>query len=474
MTKYDYNLVVIGAGSAGLVSAYIAATVNAKVALIEKNAMGGDCLNTGCVPSKALLRTAEIMSLIRRGEEFGLKHAHAEVDFPAVMQRVKTIIKTIEPHDSVERYEKLGVDCLHGEATIRDPHHVQIGDTVIRTRAIILATGAKPSVPPIDGLKNIDFLTSDNLWDLQVLPKKLVVLGGGPIGCEMAQAFARLGSEVTIVEMGERLLSIEDKDASDIVHNAFERENIRIKTEHKALRVAQGKLVADNNGNEVTIAFDKILVALGRSPRAMPEWKTLGMKLNDKGLPEVNEYLQTSIPNIYACGDLVPPFQFTHVAAHEAWYACLNALLGGIWRFKVDYSTIAWATFTEPSVARLGINVQEATQRGIAHETTCYELEDLDRAITDSEAEGFVKLLTPPKKDEILGVTIVGKDAANMLSEWVLAKKHGLGVNKVLGTMHIYPTLAEANKYTAGEWKRSHKPEWALKLAQKFFAWRRK
>lgn len=473
MSRYDYNLVVIGAGSAGLVASYIAATVNAKVALIERHKMGGDCLNTGCVPSKALIRSAEVMSLIRQGESFGLKNARAEVDFPAVMRRVQDIIKQIEPHDSMERYESLGVECIAGEAEICDPHRVKVGDKTLSTRAIVLATGAEPLVPPIEGLEDIDYLTSDNLWDLNELPEKLVVLGGGPIGCEMAQAFSRLGSHVTVVEKSDRLMKIEDEDASEILHKAFEKEGIAIRTGLEAVRVEPGKLIAKQDDQEVALPFDKILLALGRSSRKMKEWEKLGIQLNEKGQPLTNEYLQTSIPNIYACGDLIGPYQFTHVAAHEAWFASVNALLGGLWRFRVDYETIPWCTFTHPAIARVGLNEQEAKQKAVSYEASIYRLDDLDRAIADGKTAGFVKVLTKPGKDEILGVTIAGEDAGNLIAEFILAKKHGLGLNGIFSAIHIYPTLSEANKYTAGQWKKAHKPGWALELAKIFFNWRR-
>ena len=474
--RFDRNLVVIGAGSAGLVAAYIAAAVKAKVTLVEKSRMGGDCLNTGCVPSKALLKSARVVAEMRRAAEYGLRPPPVEFDFADVMERVQRVVRTVAPHDSVERYTALGVECIQGEAKITSPWTVQIdGGRTLSTRAIVIAAGARALVPPIPGIENTRLLTSDTVWELRELPQRLVVLGGGPIGCELAQAFARFGSRVTQVEMLPRILSREDPDAAEMVRRQFAAEGIDVRTGHRALRIDPGRtLVCEHNGSEVRFEFDALLCALGRTPN------TAGYGLEELGIPvtkartvETNEYLQTLYPNIYACGDVAGPYQFTHTASHQAWYAAVNALFSPLRRFRADYSVIPWATFTEPEVARVGLNETEAAQKGVAHEVTVYGIDDLDRAIADEAARGMVKVLTAPGSDRILGATIVGEHAGDLIIEFITAMKHGIGLNKILGTIHIYPTLVEANKYAAGAWKRAHAPQRALAHLERFHAWMR-
>ena len=481
--KFERNLVVIGAGSAGLVAAYIAAAVKAKVTLIEKHRMGGDCLNTGCVPSKALLKSARVLAMIRRAREYGLRNASAEFDFAEVMERVQRVVQAVEPHDSVERYAGLGVECLRGDARITSPWTVEVqrddgARQTLTTRAIVIAAGARPLVPPIPGLEQAGYLTSDTVWDLRKLPGRLVVLGGGPIGCELTQAFARFGARVTQVEMLPRILVREDPEVSEMLRARLASEGVDVRPNHRAKQVlvsgAEKVLVCEHESREVRIACDEILVAAGRVAN------TSGYGLEELGIPlskartvETNEYLQTIYPNIYACGDVVGPYQFTHTAAHQAWYASVNAMLGGLWRVRADYSVIPWATFTEPEVARVGLNESEARERNIAHEVTVYGIDDLDRAIADEEAHGLVKVLTVPGKDRILGATIVGEHAGDLIAEFVAAMRHGLGMNKILATIHIYPTLAEANKYAAGAWKKAHAPQGLLRLVERYHAWRR-
>lgn len=478
--SFDANLVVIGAGSAGLVSAYIAAAVKAKVYLIEKHKMGGDCLNTGCVPSKALIRSARILNHIQRAQEFGIRAAHADFDFPELMRRVHSIIAKIEPHDSVERYTQLGVDCITGEAKIESPWQISVGGRTITTRNIIVATGAKPVVPNIPGIQEFDVLTSENLWQLQSLPQRLLVLGGGPIGCELAQCFVRLGSKVTQVEMQDGLLSREDQEVGTLMAERFRGEGIEVLIHHRAQKFVREKgepvLICENlaTKQETRVAFDRVLVALGRRADARGfGLEQLGVEFNANGTIKVNEYLQTRLPNIYACGDVAGPFQFTHTASHQAWYCAVNALFGGLRKFKADYSVIPWATFTDPEVARVGLNESEARERHIPYEVTRYDIAQLDRAIADNEARGFVKVLTVPGKDRILGVTLVGAHAGELIAEYVLAMKHRIGLNKILGTIHIYPTLAEANKYAAGNWKKAHAPHGLLALVERWHRWRR-
>ncbi|MBX3653022.1 MAG: FAD-dependent oxidoreductase [Ramlibacter sp.] len=483
--RFDRNLVVIGGGAGGLVSAYIAAVVKARVTLVEAHKMGGDCLNYGCVPSKALIKSAKLAHQMRHGSHYGLADTPPAFSFKAVMQRIHQVIAEIEPHDSVERYTGLGVDVLQGYARIINPWTVEValndgGRQVLTTRSIVIAAGARPFVPPLPGLDDVGYVTSDTLWDtfaqLDEIPRRLVVLGGGPIGCELAQSFARLGAGVTQVEMAPRIMIREDEEVSELARKALEADGVQVLTGHKALRCERAGdakvLVVEQGGAEKRIEFDELLCAVGRVARLT------GYGLEELGIPtartvETNEYLQTLYPNIYAAGDVAGPFQFTHTASHQAWYAAVNALFGEFKKFKADYSVIPWATFIDPEVARVGLNEQEAREKGVAFEVTRYGIDDLDRAIADSEAQGFVKVLTAPDKDKILGVTIVGTHAGDLLAEYVLAMKHGLGLNKILGTIHTYPTLSEANKYAAGEWKRAHQPQQLLEWVRRFHDWKR-
>ncbi len=479
---FDRNLVVIGAGSAGLVTAYIAAAVKARVTLIEKHRMGGDCLNTGCVPSKALIRSARLLSHMQRSREFGIREAKVEFDFAEVMERVQRVIREVAPHDSVERYTGLGVEVIEGMAKITSPWTMAVttaeGTRTLTTRSIVIAAGARPFVPPIPGLEEVGYLTSDTVWNLRALPKRLVVLGGGPIGSELTQTFARLGAQVTQVEIAPRILIREDPEVSELVAARFRQEGITILVNHKARRFVMENdekvLIAEYENRDVRIPFDTVLVAVGRVAN------TSGYGLEELGIPttlartvETNEYLQTLYPNIYAAGDVAGPFQFTHTAAHQAWYAAVNALFDPLRKFKIDYSAIPWSTFVDPEVARVGLNEQEAREKGIPHEVTVYGLHDLDRAIADGEAHGFVKVLTVPGKDRILGATIVGEHAGDLLAEYVLAMRHGLGLNQILGTIHLYPTMAEANQYAAGMWKKAHAPTKLLAWVERFHRWRR-
>ena len=481
--SFDYNMLVIGGGSAGLVTAYIAAAVKAKVALIEKHKLGGDCLNTGCVPSKALIRSAKAADTMRHANRYGLESVPVKGSFKNIMSRVKEVIAKIEPHDSPERYQKLGVDCIFGEASFVSPWELEIKHNDGRTerltaRSIVVATGGKPAMPPIPGLTEMSPLNSDNLWDLEEQPERLLVLGGGAIGSELAHAFARLGSQVIQVERDDRLLAKEDVDVSDVVKKQFEADGIDLRLNHAATKfcMEDGEKVAycDHKGEQVRIPFDQVLVAVGRAAN------TSGLNLNRIGiepLPNgtvpVDDDMSMRYPNVFACGDVAGPYQFTHAAAHQAWYAAVNGLFGQFKRFKVDYRVMPWVTFTSPEVARVGLSEAEAKERGVAYELTRYGLDDLDRAITDSEDYGFIKVLTPPGKDKILGAVVVGAHAAEILAEFTLAMKHGLGLNKILGTIHPYPTWNESAKYAAGEWKRANAPETVLRLLEKLHGWRR-
>jgi pyruvate/2-oxoglutarate dehydrogenase complex dihydrolipoamide dehydrogenase (E3) component/uncharacterized membrane protein YdjX (TVP38/TMEM64 family) len=483
--RFDRNLIVIGAGAGGLVSAYIAAAVKARVTLVEAHKMGGDCLNYGCVPSKTLIKSAKLAQQMRHASRYGLQDVAPQFSFKAVMQRIEAVIAAIAPHDSVERYTALGVHVLPGHARIVNPWTVEIvlndgGIQTLTTRSIVIAAGARPVVPDLPGLAEAGFVTSDSLWarfaQLDAAPRRLLVLGGGPVGCELAQSFARLGSQVTQVEMGPRLLPREDEEVSALAQAALQADGVTVLTAHQALRCeadAGGKtLFVRHGGQESRIGFDELICAVGRRARLT------GYGLEELGIPtektvETNEFLATIYPNIYAVGDVAGPYQLTHVAAHQAWYAAVNALFGGFKKFKVDYRVIPRVTFIDPELACVGLNEQEARAQNIAFEVTRYDLSDLDRAIADGETRGFVKVLTVPGKDRLLGVTLVGSQAGELLAEYVLAMKHGLGLNKILGTIHSYPTLGEANKYAAGAWKRAHQPERLLAWARRYHDFRR-
>lgn len=475
--RFDRNLVVIGAGAAGLVTAYIAAAVKAKVTLIEGHKMGGDCLNYGCVPSKALIRSARFVKQARDASGLGMTAVTLDYDFSEVMERVRRVVRSVEPHDSVERYTKLGVEVIEGQAMITSPWTVEVNGQTLTTRAIVVATGASPLIPDLAGLAEVRHYTSDTIWSLSERPQRLIVLGGGPIGCELAQAFARLGCQVVQVARSG-LMGKEDPDAAAAVEAALVADGVNVLKGAETLRCekvdGEQRLWLRRDGRDEALPFDALLLAVGRAPR------TEGFGLEALEIPltrartlETNAWLQTRYPNVYACGDVAGPYQFTHTAAHQAWYAAVNALFGGLKRFKADYSVIPWVTFTDPEVARVGLSETEATARGIAVEVTRYNLDDLDRAIAEEAAHGYVKVLTEPGKDRILGVTIVGAHAGEMLSEFTLAMRHGLGLSKILGTIHPYPTWAEANKYTAGEWKRAHAPQGLLRWVERYHAWNR-
>lgn len=484
-TSFDRNLIVIGGGAGGLVSAYIAAAVKAKVTLIEANKMGGDCLNYGCIPSKALIKSAKVAQQMRHAEHYGLDSSEPTFSFKKVMARIHDVISKIEPHDSVERYTKLGVDVVQGYGKLIDPWTVEIklndgGTQRLTARSIVLATGARPFVPDLPGLNDVGYYTSDNLWEefakFDEPPKRLVVLGGGPIGSELAQSFARLGSNVTQIERSTRIMVREDEEVSALVQESMTADGVTILTSHNAIRCEKEgdvkRLIVEKDGVESVIEFDALLCAVGRQAR-LEGYGLENLGIETKRTIVTNDYLETLFPNIFAVGDVAGPYQFTHVAAHQAWFAAVNALFGNVKKFRADYRVIPWATFVDPEVARVGLSEQDAKEQGIAYEMVRYGLDDLDRAIAESAATGFVKVLTVPGKDKILGVTIVGEHSGELLAEFVLAMKHGLGLNKILGTIHTYPTWAESNKYAAGEWKRAHTPERILKWIEKYHTWRR-
>tara|TARA_B100000686_G_scaffold65330_1_gene70235 strand:- start:4388 stop:5914 length:1527 start_codon:yes stop_codon:yes gene_type:complete len=476
--SFDYNMVVIGAGSAGLVTSYIGAATKGKVALIEKHKMGGDCLNTGCVPSKALIRSAKFLADVKKCQQLGFKSASVDFDFADVMERVQRVIRAVEPHDSIERYTSLGVECHKGEARIISPYEVSVNGKTLTTRNIVVATGARPAVPTIEGVENIKYLTSDTIWNLREQPKNLLVLGGGPIGSELTQAFARLGCNVTQVQRDEQLLPKEDPEISQIVLESFknDRINVLLGAIPKRFFKRNGKdfLECEQDGNLIVIEFDALLVALGREPNTTGfGLEELGIELTPQKMIQVDEYMRTNIPNIYACGDVASPYQFTHIAAHQAWYCAVNSMLQPFYGFKVDYSIVPWSTFTDPEVARVGLNETEARELDIPYTVTTYHIDGLDRAITEEAAYGIVKVLTIPGKDKIIGVTIVGMHAGDIISEYVAVMKNGIGMNKILETIHIYPTFAEANKFAAGNWKMNNVTEKTLVWGDRINKWRR-
>jgi len=481
--SFDYNLLVIGGGSAGLVSAYIAAAVKAKVGLIEQHKMGGDCLNTGCVPSKALIRSAKAADTLRHANRYGLEAVPVKGSFKAIMDRVQNVIAKVEPHDSPERYRKLGVDCISGRARFVSPWELEVTHSDGRTerltaRSIVVASGGKPAMPPIPGLADMEPLNSDNLWSLETQPDRLLVLGGGPIGSELAHAFARLGSQVIQVEMADRLLMKEDSDVSELIKRQFEQDGIDVRLGHaaKEFAIEDGEKVVycEHQGERVRIPFDQVLVAVGRAANTRElGLDKIGVETLPNGTVPVEEDMSMRYPNVFACGDVAGPYQFTHAAAHQAWYAAVNGLFGQFKRFQVDYRVMPWVTFTSPEVARVGLSEAEAKDQGVAYEVTRYGLDDLDRAIAESADHGFIKVLTQPGKDKILGAVVVGTHAGEILAEFTLAMKHGLGLNKILGTIHPYPTWNESAKYAAGEWKRAHAPQGVLNLLEKLHGWRR-
>ncbi|WP_280547587.1 bifunctional TVP38/TMEM64 family protein/FAD-dependent oxidoreductase [Halomonas sp. 11-S5] len=487
--RFDQDIVVIGGGSAGLVASYIASAVKARVVLVERDRLGGDCLNTGCVPSKALIRAARLANEIREAPRYGVTAGEPEVDFTAVMGHVQRAIREVAPHDSRERYEGLGVEVIEGNAVLDDPWRVRIreGETerVITTRHVIIASGARPRVPPLPGLEAIEVLTSDNLWRLETLPERLVVLGGGPIGCELGQSFARLGSRVALVEMGGQLLPREDREVASEVEARLGEEGLAVHLATRALRVVvdEGGGHAleverhDAHGEEPVLErlpFTHLLVAVGRQANVEGlGLEALGVETRSDGTLAVDESLQSVLPNVWACGDVAGPYQLTHASAHQAWHATVNALFGELKRFRVSYRALPAVTFTDPEVARVGLNEREALAAGVEVEVTRYALSELDRAIAEGSTRGFVKVLTVPGRDRILGATIVGQGAGEMLAEFTLAMTRGIGLNKLLGTIHPYPTHSEAVKATAGVWKNAHKPERLLGWLARYFAWRR-
>ena len=464
------HLIVIGGGSGGLVCAAGAAGLGAKVALIEKHKMGGDCLNTGCVPSKAIIRSAKIIHDTQTAERFGLKAHNFDIKLDSVLASVREVQEKIAPHDSVERFTSLGVDVHLGEYRFISPHQISNGKETLKAKRFCIATGASPFVPPIPGLDKIPSLTSDNVWQLKELPKNLIVLGGGPIGAELAQTFARLGSHVTVVEMADRLLIREDSEVSELVKKRFEAEGLTVLLKTKAEQIDGSLIVSDPNGQKGKIEFDQILVAVGRAPNVNGlGLEKAGVQYDKKGI-KTDATLRTSAKHIYACGDVVGPYQFTHTADFQARLILRNALFPG--KSKIDYRVVPWCTFTEPEVARVGLNESEAKQNKVAHDVYQYALSDLDRAVCDREAEGFIKVLTEKGTDQILGVTLVGSHAGDLLHELALAMHQKIGLKKVASMIHVYPTLAEVSKRIADSYQRTRLTGNTKKWLKRYLDWR--
>lgn len=476
--SFDYNMMVIGGGAAGLVTSYISAAVNAKIALVEKNKMGGDCLNTGCVPSKALIKTTKVIALSKKAKNLGIKNIAIQFDFAEIMKRIKKVIREIEPHDSIKRYQELGVECLVGEAKIISPYEVKVNDRIFTTQNITIASGARPIIPQILGIEKVNVLTSETVWELDKLPQKLLIIGAGPIGCELAQCFSRLGSIVTVVDNASRILAKEDLEVSSLINTVLSNDGVRFNLESKTVEFfvkdgAQFLNIETPLGAEI-IQFDYVLMAIGRRANVSGfGLEELGIAIRKNGTIETNEYLETKYPNIFACGDVTGPYQLTHTSAHQAWYCAINGLFGKFKKFKVDYKIIPWCTFTDPEVATVGMNEQNLLENEIDYEVTHYDLNDLDRSIADDEKIGFVKVLTLKGSDQILGTTIVGTQASTMILEFISAMKFKKGLNDILNTIHIYPTAGEANKYAAGLWKKNHKPVGLLNILKKYFSWSR-
>ncbi|MGV6825383.1 MAG: FAD-dependent oxidoreductase [bacterium] len=474
---YDYNLVVIGGGAAGLVAAYAGASMRAKVALIEQDRMGGDCLNTGCVPSKALLHLAGLRAKSARAAELGLATGVSSPRLESMMDHVVEAIESIAPHDSRERYESLGVEVISGSATIVSPWEVSVGDRQLTTRAMVVATGASPWIPPIKGIEDIAYLTTETVWSLSQLPEHLTIIGGGAVGCELAQAFRRLGARVTIIEMASGLMGQADSDVAEAVFETLVADGVEVMTSCVPVSIRSGDapvLFCNQMGKELALPVDQLLVAVGRRP-LLDGLEGEGMELgrDESGSLRSDEYLATAYPNIFAAGDVTSGAQLTHAAGSQGWTAAVNALTQGLWRSRADASVMPQVLYTEPEVATVGATSRQLDAEGVSYEVTKYDLADLDRAITDRSGNGFVKILTAKGNDRILGAAIVAPRAGEMIMEYVLAMKHGLGLRKLLATIRPYPSYADAGKLAAGLWQKEHLPIALLEWLQRFNRFRR-
>lgn len=469
--KFDYHVIVIGAGSGGLVVASGAAQLGAKVVLIESDKMGGECLNTGCVPSKTFLKSAHVADDIRNSNYFGLRASLGNVNLSEVGKRVKSVIKAIEPHDSKERFESLGVDVFLQKGTLIDKHTVRVGERNITGKNIIIATGSKPLVPPIPGLKDVAYLTNENVFDLTTLPKNLIVLGGGPVGLEFGQGFRYLGSEVSIVDMLPHIFVKDDPEVAPIMEKKLESEGINLFLSSKIIEVKKERkdiiVITERNGQKKEVAGDYILVALGRVPNTKDlGLENAGIKTDKKGYVVTNERLQTNVRNIYACGDVTGPYLFTHMASYQAGIIVRNI----IFRLpsKVDYSGVTWTTYTKPEVAHVGYTEPWAKSLGLYKDSTVVNLEEVDRAKAEKDEIGFLKLITG-KRNKLIGATVVGEKAGEMIHLATLAIKRKLKATAFINLIFSYPTEAEIFKFASSElYKRAFKG-WMKKLIKALF-----
>jgi pyruvate/2-oxoglutarate dehydrogenase complex dihydrolipoamide dehydrogenase (E3) component len=470
-----YNVVVIGAGTAGLVTAAGTAGLGGRVALIERHKMGGDCLNYGCVPSKALIRSSRVAALLRRADRFGFDPAALQVDYARVAGRMRALRARIAPNDSVERFTGLGVEVVLGAARFESSGSVRVGDRVLRARHFVIAAGGRAAVPSIPGLQEAGFQTNETIFELDRLPRRLAVLGGGPIGCELAQALGRLGAEITLIDRGAHLLHREDAEVVIPLERTLEAEGIRLQHQTSVREVLRGpdrvkRLRLETPGGDQELGVDEILVAAGRQPNVEDlDLERAGVAYDRRGI-RINEYLQTSQPHIFALGDVAGPYQFTHFADYQARLIVRNILMSGLpsqFKAKADYTVVPWCTFTDPEVARVGLNEQAAERQGIAYDRFVFPFAELDRAILDSADQGFVKVLTARGTDRILGATIVGEAAGELIHELTLAMWKKVGLATLSGMIHVYPTVSQALQRVADAYNRTR----LTGRARKLFSW---
>ncbi|MEX0830294.1 MAG: mercuric reductase [Nitrospirales bacterium] len=476
-----YNLVVIGAGTAGLVTAAIASTLGARVALIERHLMGGDCLNVGCVPSKGVIRAAKAWNAVREAEQFGL-HVLGEMkrDFGTAMARMRKLRARISHVDSAHRYTKMGVDVFIGNGRFTSSSTIEVDGTTLQFSKAVICTGARATAPPIPGLAQTTYLTNETIFSLTELPPRLGVIGAGPIGCELAQSFARFGSQVFLVEAMHGILPKEDRDAADIVEQSIRRDGVTLLCCGKNLGIQQvdgvKHMSVDSHHQQYNIPVDEILVGVGRSPNTEGlGLEEIGVNFDGKGVT-VNHRLQTTNPNIFAAGDICSSFKFTHTADAQAQIVIQNALFPhpfGLGYASTENLIIPWATYTQPEIAHVGIYEKDAKDKGIEIDTFTFHLNEVDRAILDGEDEGFARVHVKKGTDTILGATIVASHAGDLISEFTLAVKGGLGLNTIASTIHPYPTQAEVIKKTANAWRKTTLTEWKKQFLRKLFSWTR-
>jgi pyruvate/2-oxoglutarate dehydrogenase complex dihydrolipoamide dehydrogenase (E3) component len=485
-----YNVVVIGAGTAGLVTAAGTAGLGGRVALIERNKMGGDCLNFGCVPSKALISSARLIRRIRDAEKWGLDRQEPGFAFEKIFERMRNCRAQIAPNDSQERFESLGVDVFRGQASFLSPDEVQVGDEILRAKNFVIATGSRATIPKIAGIETLKFFTNETIFDeLSAKPESMIILGGGPIGCELAQTLCRLGVRVTILQRGDQLLPKEDRDVAHFLERCLAGEGVRIVKNadvHSAAASDAGKVAlqlldrrpqndrgsgsvsASDRPVEVTFFSDALLIAIGRTPNLQSlDLKAAGVEFSEKGI-RVNDLLQTSQSHIYAVGDVIGPFQFTHMADAQARVVVRNILVPfQFLRQKMDYSVVPWCTYVDPEIATVGLNESAAKKQNIEYDMIVQELREVDRAVVESESAGFAKVLLAKGSDRILGATLVCDHAGDLLPEFVLAMRHRIGLGGIASTIHVYPTFAELARKLGDKYNKTR----LTPTAQKIFRW---